>query len=178
VLGEDLLPLQSINSCSIAFDFLAGLAHAADIESMRMKCSARAAKALRVGADAVEAKYEGQRTDMTHAVNGSAVVRGASKTFQCSFERTGRRITKFIVNAGQSSGASDTAEDKNAPPPQPAQEGATLMLQVRFPAPKPRVSPWVNVTLASPVLAAAQPQSWSLCRIVVNAQTFSTKEKL
>jgi hypothetical protein len=176
VLGEDLLPLQSINSCSIAFGFLAGLAHAADIESMRMKCSARAAKALRVGADAVEAKYEGQRTDVTHAVNGSAVVRGASKTFQCSFERTGRRITKFKRRTKQRRVGYSRGQKRT--PPQPAQEGATLMLQVRFPAPKPRISPWVNVTLASPVLAAAQPQSWSLCRMVVNAQTFSTKEKL
>ncbi|MGH6840654.1 MAG: hypothetical protein ACREDV_00950 [Methylocella sp.] len=81
-------------------------ARAANIENMTAKCSARAAKVLRVEGHAIEVKYEGQRTDKTHAVNGSSAVRGKTKTFQCSFERTGRRITKFIVNAGQGGGAS------------------------------------------------------------------------
>ena len=82
-----------------AFAFAAEAAHAADAEQMKAECRARAAKLMGVAADTVEVKYEGQRTDKTHAVNGSALVRGQNETFQCSFERDGRRIVRFVVNA-------------------------------------------------------------------------------
>jgi hypothetical protein len=83
----------------VALGFQAGPAHAANVENMQARCGARAAYALDVAADAVEVKYDGQRTDKTHAVIGSAVVRGQSRTFQCSFDPNGKRIVKFVVNA-------------------------------------------------------------------------------
>lgn len=91
------------------FAFQAGTAaQAANEENMLEACRARAAKALGIAADAVEVKYQGQRTDKTHAVNGSATVSGQSKTFQCSFERTGSRIVKFVVNSPESGARSST----------------------------------------------------------------------
>jgi len=110
----------SIIHFAIALCFQGSLGHAGNIESMTTKCSARAAKTLHAAADGVDVKYEGRRVDGTHAVNGSAAVRGETKTFQCSFERTGQRITKFIVNAGQSGGASTSTapgEKKTAAAP-------------------------------------------------------------
>jgi len=91
------------------FAFQAGtVAQAANEENMLEACRTRAAKALGITADAVEVKYEGQRTDKTHAVNGSATVSGQSKTFQCSFERTGSRLVKFVVNSPNSGAKSST----------------------------------------------------------------------
>ena len=49
---------------------------------------------LRVAADEVTVKCEGQGTDKTHTVNGSAVVRGQNRTFQCSFAPSGARISR------------------------------------------------------------------------------------
>lgn len=97
--------------CAAAlFAFQAGTAaQAANEENMLEACRARAAKALGIAADAVEVKYEGQRTDKTHAVNGSATVSGQSKTFQCSFERTGSRLVKFVVTSPES-GARSSAD--------------------------------------------------------------------
>jgi hypothetical protein len=48
--------------------------------------------------EAAESECEGQRTDKTHAVNGSVHVRGQRETFQCSFGPKGYRIERFIVN--------------------------------------------------------------------------------
>ena len=79
----------------------AGLAQAADAESMKGICRERAAQVFGVPANTVEVKYEGERIDKTHAVNGSALVRGENVTFQCSFEPQGQRIAKFIVNSPQ-----------------------------------------------------------------------------
>ena len=49
----------------------------------------------------MQVKYEGQRLDGTHAVNGSAAVRGRTETFQCLFEADGYRWKLFIVNFPQ-----------------------------------------------------------------------------
>ncbi len=60
-------------------------------------CRARAAAVFGTTSAAVEASYQGERTDGTHAVNGSVNVRGP-ETFQCSYARGGKRIEQFIVN--------------------------------------------------------------------------------
>jgi hypothetical protein len=66
---------------------------------MRATCRRRAASEFRVQAGTVQVTtYEGQRVDGTHAVNGSANVRGRNRTFQCSFDRSGTRIIRFVVN--------------------------------------------------------------------------------
>lgn len=64
--------------------------------AMMETCRTRAAKAYNTGADNVEAKYEGERTDGTHAVNGE--IHTTQATFQCSFNRSGSRIVKFARN--------------------------------------------------------------------------------
>ena len=76
----------------------AGIVQATDIENMLGECRVRAATIFGTDVDDVDVKYECQRTDKTHAVNGSVFVRGTHETFQCSFEPKGYRIEKFIVN--------------------------------------------------------------------------------
>lgn len=81
-------------------------AHAADTAQLLDQCRARAAKGLGAAPDGIELKYEGQRTDGTHAVNGSASVGGRERTFQCSFNKAGTRIAKFVVNKPPAGAAS------------------------------------------------------------------------
>lgn len=73
-------------------------AWAEDEATMQADCQVRAARTFRVGVGTVQTSYQGQRTDGTHAVNGSATVRGVDRTFQCSFDRSARRIVRFVAN--------------------------------------------------------------------------------
>lgn len=66
--------------------------------AMLATCRDRAHQILRTRLPDIAVKYEGQRTDGTHAVNGNATLNGRSETFQCSFDRNGSRIVQFIVN--------------------------------------------------------------------------------
>jgi hypothetical protein len=80
----------------------AGTASAAvDVNNMVGECRVRAAAIFGVEVDSVPVKYEGQRTDKTHAVNGSVFVRGQNETFQCNFQRDGYTWKTFIVNFPQ-----------------------------------------------------------------------------
>ncbi len=65
---------------------------------MMAVCRDRAVHVFHLRAGDVETKYEGQRTDGTHAVNGTAYLRGIEETFQCSFNSSGTSIERFIVN--------------------------------------------------------------------------------
>jgi len=65
---------------------------------MMAQCRAHAGKFFKARLPDIDTKYEGQRTDGTHAVNGTAIFRGRTETFQCSFDRAGRRIIRFVVN--------------------------------------------------------------------------------
>jgi hypothetical protein len=67
-------------------------------QRMMAECRSRASEALRVRLPNVETKYEGQRSDGTHAVNGTAYIRQQERTFQCSFNSSGQRIIRFVVN--------------------------------------------------------------------------------
>lgn len=77
---------------------LAGAAHARTPERMMQDCRVRAHEVLHARLPDIQTKYEGQRTDGTHAVNGTVWMRGRTETFQCSFNRSGREIVQFIVN--------------------------------------------------------------------------------
>jgi hypothetical protein len=80
---------------------------------MIQECRVRAGDEFRTRLPNIETKYEGQRTDGTHAVNGTARFDGRTRTFQCSFNRSGRRIVEFVVNErGGRSSARD--RDSNA----------------------------------------------------------------
>ena len=63
--------------------------------AMLDKCRARAASAYKASGEAIQVKYEGQRVDGTHAVNGSVEGRDPAATFQCSFNRSGAKIVTF-----------------------------------------------------------------------------------
>lgn len=70
---------------------------AADQSQMMMTCNTYAAKHLHVTtSDIVDLKYEGQRTDGTHAVNGTA---RNGQTFQCSFNRAGTHVVRWTHSA-------------------------------------------------------------------------------
>jgi len=64
---------------------------------MMMTCNTYAARHLHVTpSDILDLKYEGQRTDGTHAVNGTA---RNGQTFQCSFNRAGTRVVHWTHSA-------------------------------------------------------------------------------
>ena len=67
-------------------------------ESMMATCRAEAARRFQLRQPDVETKYEGQRVDGTHAVNGTAYRSNGQDTFQCSFNADGTSIVQFIVN--------------------------------------------------------------------------------
>ena len=74
------------------------IAAAADEEHMLDQCRAYAASHLRVDAGVINVKYEGQRTDGTHAVNGDTES-SPPLTFQCSFNSTGNRIVRWVYHS-------------------------------------------------------------------------------
>jgi hypothetical protein len=95
---------------TLAFD---DRAEAGPPERMMQDCRIRAHEVLHTRLPNIETKYEGQRTDGTHAVNGTAVIRGRIETFQCTFNRRGRRITQFLVNQPESGGADYEPETRD-----------------------------------------------------------------
>ena len=74
-------------------------ANAASPEEMMGHCRERAHKVLNTRLPDIETKYEGQRVDGTHAVNGKATIHGVAETFQCSFNKRGNKIVHFVVNS-------------------------------------------------------------------------------
>ena len=88
----------------VAVQFTA-VAEARSPERMKQTCRIRAHEVLHTRLPNIDTKYEGQRTDGTHAVNGTAWIRGRKETFQCSFNKRGRRIIRFIVNEHSGSGS-------------------------------------------------------------------------
>lgn len=74
----------------------------ANTSAMLSACKSRAANAYGTSSRNVVVKYEGQRTDGTHAVNGTYETSKLINTFQCSFNRNGKTIVKFVKNPPQS----------------------------------------------------------------------------
>ncbi|MGB7205313.1 MAG: lysozyme inhibitor LprI family protein [Anderseniella sp.] len=77
---------------------LAGSGGNANPGRMMAICRDRAVHVFHIRAGDVETKYEGQRTDGTHAVNGTVFIRRHNETFQCSFNSSGSQIVQFVVN--------------------------------------------------------------------------------
>jgi hypothetical protein len=66
---------------------------AANESQMMSMCNTYAARHLHVStSDIASVKYEGQRSDGTHAVNGSTT---SGQTFQCSFNKAGTRVVHW-----------------------------------------------------------------------------------
>lgn len=77
---------------------MAGAGPNANPGRMMAICRDRAVHVFHLRAGDVSTKYEGQRTDGSHAVNGTAYLRGIEETFQCSFNSGGTQVTQFLVN--------------------------------------------------------------------------------
>jgi len=77
---------------------------AGSVDTMLADRRARAAEKFGVSAGSVEVKYEGQRTDATHAINGSTTVHGRTETFQCSYDGSGRQLVNFVVSTPHGGG--------------------------------------------------------------------------
>jgi hypothetical protein len=109
---------------ALSMSHFVNLAAAATPERMMQECRVRAGEVLSTRLPNIETKYEGQRTDGTHAVNGTARFDGRTETFQCSFNRSGHQIIKFVVN--QPNGGS------SAQPGRPPREPETRTENVQF----------------------------------------------
>jgi hypothetical protein len=96
--------VMTIAGAAACLGIINNSAEARTPERMMQDCRIRAHEVLHTRLPNIETKYEGQRTDGTHAVNGTAVIRGRTETFQCSFNRRGRRITQFVVNQHNTGG--------------------------------------------------------------------------
>ncbi|ASQ90692.1 hypothetical protein CHL67_06920 [Prosthecochloris sp. GSB1] len=83
---------------TVMFALPACSGHAADVESMKVRCRARGSSELSVDTSNVAVEYEGKRGDGTHAVNATVFVDGREETFQCIFCRSGRRLLQFTVD--------------------------------------------------------------------------------
>lgn len=72
---------------------------AADAPAIMMaKCRNHAHDEFQLRLPDIETEYEGQRVDGTHAVNGTAYRKKGNTTFQCTFDKSGTDIVKFVVN--------------------------------------------------------------------------------
>ncbi|WP_051955531.1 hypothetical protein [Beijerinckia mobilis] len=88
----------------------------APYDAMLDKCRARAARAYKASVGIINVKYEGQRVDGTHAVNGSVEGRDPPATFQCSFNRAGSKIVKFTrVSSAAGAAQKPTETSDNVP---------------------------------------------------------------
>lgn len=82
-------------------------AFAASEAEMMSTCNSYAAHHLHVStSDIANLKYEGQRVDGTHAVNGSTTY---GETFQCSFNGSGSHVVNWY-HSGGSRGPSQASE--------------------------------------------------------------------
>lgn len=90
-------PAYVICVAAAALSALTSASLAANDSEMMAKCNTYAAHHLHLPAsDIAEVKYEGQRTDGTHAVNGSAT---NGQTFQCSFNKAGTHVVGWTHSA-------------------------------------------------------------------------------
>ena len=103
--------LAAVAGASIVLAFAVPAAQAADVEFMLDKCRRFAAKHLNVSTDIVNVKYEGQRTDKTHAVNGSTES-APPLTFQCSFRADGQKVASFVFHAPEGCPADVSEADR------------------------------------------------------------------
>lgn len=97
-----LSSLQKSVTAAVGLGFAALVASvpatAASPDEMMGHCRERAHKVLNTRLPDIATKYEGQRTDGTHAVNGTTTIHGVVETFQCSFNKNGSKIIHFVVN--------------------------------------------------------------------------------
>lgn len=76
--------------------------YAANTSKMLSTCKGLAAKEYNTKTSNIAVKYEGQRTNGTHAVNGTYDTSKVTYTFQCSFNRAGTQVVDFTKNPPKS----------------------------------------------------------------------------
>ena len=86
----------------IAFVFLtAAPAMAASPEWMAEDCAVAAQSFFQDYEAKTEMKYEGQRTDGTHAMNGTIFLENRSDDVQCSYDSAGITMVDFFAEGKQ-----------------------------------------------------------------------------
>ncbi len=95
--------LKILGVIATGFTLIATLpAQAANVNSMLSTCKGLAAKEYGTRTNKIAVKYEGQRSDGSHAVNGTYETTKLKNTFQCSFNKAGNRVTNFHKNSPES----------------------------------------------------------------------------
>ncbi len=85
---------------TLAFSIaIAGSATARFTKSMLDECASVGKSYFREGGARVEMKYNGQRVDGTHAVNGKIFLENRKAYFACSFDPGGRQMVEFIADS-------------------------------------------------------------------------------
>lgn len=74
------------------------LAHAQAVDQMLNECENVGHQYYRDFEARTEMKYNGQRVDGTHAVNGDIFLENRKGFFACSFDRQGREMTEFSAD--------------------------------------------------------------------------------
>jgi hypothetical protein len=91
---------------------LAGSATAASPDYMMEDCKHSAQVFFQDYEARTEAKYEGQRTDKTHAVNGTIYLETRSEDFSCSYNAKGDTLVEFFE---EGKGWPDFVKGKGSP---------------------------------------------------------------
>ncbi len=82
---------------AISFAMYGGPAAAQSRDFMLNACASVAQSYFRDFTARSDMKYNGQRVDGTHAVNGRIFLETRSEDFACSFERSGQRMVEFFA---------------------------------------------------------------------------------
>ncbi len=77
---------------------LSGPVAARSTDGMLNTCADVARSYFREGGARTEMKYNGQRVDGTHAINGDIYLETRMKSFACSFDRSGKRMVEFYAD--------------------------------------------------------------------------------
>jgi hypothetical protein len=98
-----MLKKLSITALIAGISFITILpANAASPSKMQSICKGLAAKEYGTRESKISVKYEGQRSNGTHAVNGTYETSKMVNTFQCSFNKAGTQVVDFIKNTPRS----------------------------------------------------------------------------
>ena len=83
---------------------ITGPAAARSTGAMLDECANLARTYFREGGARTDMKYNGQRTDGTHANNGDIYLETRKESFACSFDRSGKKMVEFFAEGRQQNG--------------------------------------------------------------------------
>lgn len=94
-------PVKTVLLVLAGVTVIAGAATARSTESMLDECAGVGKSYYKDFGVRTEMKYNGQRVDGTHAVNGQIFLENHAPHFACSFDRSGRKMTEFFADGKQ-----------------------------------------------------------------------------